>query len=92
MKYWDYSGYFLNINGRVCLENLILFGHGGFGFTYAFAPLLDSVYKKIPKYIKIVICTIIVSCYLVDLSYTHYHPNTGTGITRDFSVKFQLTK
>lgn len=44
------------------------------------------------KDIKIVICTILVSCYLVDLSYTHYHPNTGTGITRDFSVKFQLTK
>lgn len=44
------------------------------------------------KDIKIVICIILVSCYLVDLSYTHYHPNTGTGITRNFSVKFQLTK
>ena len=78
----------LNINGRICLEGLILFGLGGFGFTYIFAPLLDNIYKKIPKYIKIAICVILVSCYLVDLSYTHNHPNTGTGITRDFSVKF----
>lgn len=92
LKYWDYSGYFLNINGRICLEGLILFGLGGFGFTYIFAPLLDTVYKKIPKYIKIAMCTILVSCYLVDLSYTHNHPNTGMGITRNFSVKFQLTK
>ena len=44
------------------------------------------------KDIKIVICIIIVSCFLVDLSYTHYHPNIGMGITRNFSVKFQLTK
>lgn len=92
LKYWDYSGYFLNINGRICLEGLILFGLGGFGFTYIFAPLLDTVYKKIPKYIKIAICTILVVCYLIDLSYTHNHPNTGMGITRNFSMIFQLTK
>ncbi len=92
LKYWDYSGYFLNVNGRICLEGLILFGLGGFGFTYIFAPLLDTVYKKIPNYIKIAICTILVVCYLADLSYTHNHPNTGMGITRNFSMIFQLTK
>ena len=29
LKYWGYSGYFLNVNGRISLEGLILFGHGG---------------------------------------------------------------
>ena len=46
-RWWDYSNKKFNINGRICLEGLILFGLGGFGFTYIFAPLLDTFYKKI---------------------------------------------
>ena len=25
-KWWDYSGYFLNLNGRICLEGALVFG------------------------------------------------------------------
>ena len=88
LKYWDYSGYFLNINGRICLEGLILFGLGGFGFTYIIAPLLNVFYKKIPKFIKISLCTLLITGYIIDLSNTHNHPNTGVGITRDFSIQW----
>lgn len=28
-KWWDYSGYFLNLNGRICAEGLLVFGIGG---------------------------------------------------------------
>ena len=28
-KWWDYSGYFLNLNGRICAEGLLAFGIGG---------------------------------------------------------------
>jgi len=30
-KWWDYSGYFLNLNGRICAEGLLVFGLGGYG-------------------------------------------------------------
>ena len=30
MKWWDYSGYFLNLHGKICLEGLIVFGLGGY--------------------------------------------------------------
>ena len=28
-KWWDYTGYFLNVNGRICLEGLFVFGLAG---------------------------------------------------------------
>lgn len=28
MHWWDYSGYFLNLNGRICAEGLFVFGVG----------------------------------------------------------------
>lgn len=29
MKWWDYSGYFLTLQGRICLEGIVVFGIGG---------------------------------------------------------------
>ena len=47
MKWWDYTGYFLNINGRICLEGLIVFGLGAAAVTYFIGPLLNYYFKKI---------------------------------------------
>lgn len=52
LKYWDYSGYFLNLHGRICLEGLIVFALGGCAATYIVAPLLDNLYSKINLNIK----------------------------------------
>ncbi len=55
VKWWDYSSYFLNINGRVCLEGLIVFGLAGSGVTYLIAPILDNFYQKININVRSVI-------------------------------------
>ena len=59
MKWWDYTGYFLNIKGRVCLEGLFVFALGGAAVTYFVAPLLDNIYLRIKSNIKIVICIVL---------------------------------
>ena len=28
-RWWDYTGYFLNLHGRICAEGLLVFGIGG---------------------------------------------------------------
>ena len=28
-RWWNYNGYFLNLNGRICAEGLLVFGLGG---------------------------------------------------------------
>ena len=81
MKWWDYSGYFLNLHGRICFEGLLVFGLGGCTITYLIAPLLDDLYSKIIPKIKIIICILLLATYGTDLVYSFHHPNTGKGIT-----------
>ena len=45
-RWWDYSDYWLNLNGRICMEGLILFGFGGMFVVYIAAPFLDSKMQK----------------------------------------------
>lgn len=80
-KWWDYSGYFLNINGRVCAEGLLVFGLGGCAIIYFAAPLFDDLYKKIPHKIQIMLCIILLGTFGTDVAYSHKHPNKGKGIT-----------
>ena len=82
LKYWDYTGYFLNLHGRTCLEVLIVFGLGGCAFTYLFAPLLNNIYvKKVTPLAKKVLCIVLLIFFSIDLVYSKYHPNTGEGIS-----------
>ena len=81
MKWWDYSGYIFNIDGRVCLEGLIIFGLGGCAFTYCLAPLIDNLYKNINPNLKSTICLILILLFAVDMVYSHFNPNCGDGIT-----------
>lgn len=81
MKYWDYTGYFLNIQGRVCLEGLLVFGIAGLAATYLIAPALDDLYKKIPQKYKTAICAALIAVFAADLVYSHIVPNSGEGIT-----------
>ena len=45
-KWWDYTGYFLNLHGRICAEGLLVFGVGGMAFVYVIAPLIDNWVKE----------------------------------------------
>ncbi|MGL4667013.1 MAG: putative ABC transporter permease [Saezia sp.] len=45
---WNYSEYFLNINGRVCLWNTALFGILALVVMYVFQPFFNRYLHKIP--------------------------------------------
>lgn len=90
-RWWNYDGYFLNIQGRICLENLLAFGIGGCLFIYFLAPFLDSIFIKIKKPIKIIICIILIILYIIDSNYSGDHPNMGKGISRDLPTT-KITK
>ena len=80
-KWWDYTGYYLNINGRVCAEGLLVFGLGGAIFVYFVAPLVDNVVRKINTKLLLVICIILIASFTVDARISAKHPNQGKGIT-----------
>ena len=81
IRWWDYSGYFLNIHGRVCAEGLLVFGLGGIILVYMLAPLIDNLLKRVNPKKLIVICCILLSLFIFDHIYSHYYPNEGKGIT-----------
>lgn len=80
-KWWDYSGYFLNIHGRVCAEGLLVFGLGGIMLVYILAPLIDNLLQRVNPKKLIVTCCILLSLFIFDHIYSHYYPNEGKGIT-----------
>lgn len=83
-KWWDYSGYFLNIHGRVCAEGLLVFGVCGLAFIYVLAPLLDDRVRKWNKAILTPVAVILSAVFVFDMVYSRISPNTGSGITGDF--------
>ncbi|MBR1459973.1 MAG: putative ABC transporter permease, partial [Oscillospiraceae bacterium] len=91
MRWWDYTGYFLNLNGRICSEGLLVFGLGGLAVVYLIAPLLDQQISKLKNTQVIAACLILLAAYNVDAVYTKYHPNVGKGIT-DYSAYQEADK
>lgn len=90
-RWWDYSGFLFNLNGRICLEGLIVFGLGGCAFIYVLAPMLDEFYQKIPKRVQTLVCVILLVFFAGDLGLSYLHPNTGKGIS-DYPTRPPVVK
>ncbi len=80
-KWWDYSGYFLNIQGRVCAEGLLAFGILGSVIIYLLAPALDTMTRQLPVKAFTIAVAVVMCVFLVDNTYSSKHPNMGEGIT-----------
>ena len=79
--WWEYTGYFLNLKGRICAEGLLLFGIGGMAFIYIIGPFFDNIFRKIPPNKMVAICCILAVFFGADVIYSSIKPNTGAGIT-----------
>lgn len=87
MKWWDYSGYFLNLHGRICAEGLLVFGLGGMAVVYALAPLLDNIIQKMRPGILVFLCILLLTLIGADILHSSQNPNTGDGITSFFEIR-----
>ena len=85
--YWDYSQYAFNLHGRICLESLLVFGIGGCGFAYIFAPTLDNLFRRLDKRTKYILCAVLIAAFATDFVYCRIAgPNSGDGISSVKSV------
>lgn len=80
-RWWDYSGYFLNLHGRICAEGLLVFALGGICVVYVLAPLIDMKLRKVNKKFLVTVATILLLFFLIDVIYSTKHPNSGVGIS-----------
>ena len=74
----------MNLNGRICLEGVLLFGFAGFAFTYVISPWLDDQYIKMDTKKRKILCAILLLLFVADLIWSIMVPNTGNGVTGEF--------
>ena len=92
-KWWDYTGYFLNLNGRICGEGLLVFGLGGLAIVYFLAPVIDNalrVLRKMNPKALMLVALLLVGSFAVDQVYSKKHPNTGEGISTGGSTQVAM--
>ena len=81
IRWWDYSGYFMNLNGRICLEGAVIFGLACCAVVYFAGPLLGGLIDKLSPAAQNTLCAVLVALFAADAVYSHFHPNQGAGIT-----------
>lgn len=84
-RWWDYSNYRFNINGRICLETTIPFGIFGSLIMYVSNPFLIKYITRVDNAILTIISSVIAIIFLVDNIVSFKIMFGVRGITRDFN-------
>ncbi len=69
-RWWDYSNKKFNINGRVCLDNLIMFGIAASVIMFIFNPFIIKWIDRIPHNICNVSAAVLSILFLLDLIFS----------------------
>ena len=86
MRWWDYTGYFLNLHGRICGEGLVVFMLGGMMAVYLLVPAIDAMTMRLKPRLLVCVCLILMACFTADLVYSFINPNKGDGITNELDM------
>ena len=89
MRWWDYYGYFLNLDGRICAEGLMFFGIGCLGFVYLAAPMVDMMVSKLRPAVVMTVGVCLSLAFCTDAIFSQKYPNVGYGITEYRPVEMQ---
>ncbi len=65
-RWWDYSNSKFNINGRICLVNMILFGIGGCLILYIANPFITHILSLIPGQLLTIMAIVLFVIFLTD--------------------------
>lgn len=84
IRWWDYSGHFLNLQGRICLLGAVTFGLGGALLVCLLLPLYERWYQKMPKGWRIGLTLLFLIVFILDATYCAMRPNVGEGISATF--------
>lgn len=79
--FWDYRGYFLNIDGKVSLEGLLLFGTLCMFAVYIVGPLFNHFLKGFSVNLRRNVAIILIVIIVVDFVFSIIYPRSGLGIS-----------
>lgn len=81
MRWWDYSGQFMNLNGHICLLCAVGFGLGGMLLNCYLMPFYMRLYHRFSAKRRKILCTLLLVLFAVDCIWCLVSPNTGENIT-----------
>ncbi len=87
MRWWDYSGQFMNLNGHICLLSVMCFGLGGMLLNCYAMPVYMRLYHKLGQVRRWLICTVLSVLFAVDFIWCLVNPHTGENVTIDTFFK-----
>lgn len=85
LKWWDYSELPLNLDGRIWIGSLALFGVCGLAMVYLLYPNLTKAFNHLQLRPKKILCFALVVFFCADFIYSSDVPNTGEGITNEIT-------
>ena len=75
LRWWDYTDYKFNLNGRVCLLNSVLFGIGGIIVIKVLNPFLSWLVYLMPSTVTIWVGIILFLIFVIDFIVSCYITN-----------------
>ncbi len=66
-RWWDYTRYKFNINGRICLETMIPFGLAGLLVMYIVNPFIMQIINNIPSLLLTIISFTLFILFMIDI-------------------------
>ena len=66
IKLWDYTGWPFNIQGRICLQNSLLFGGLGLLLLYVIRPFANTLLGNIPQSVAIALAGALLGILIID--------------------------
>ena len=77
MKWWDYSKFAFNLNGRICLIGLIAFSLLALFVMYYVLPLIEKMYNKMNIKFRDILIYLLIVLFVADFTYSTFFPNTS---------------
>ena len=69
-KWWEYDQYKFNINGRICLQNTLLFGLGSLIIIYFADPLITKILLNVSDQVRIILAICFFIIFIFDCIYS----------------------
>lgn len=80
-RWWDYSGYFMNLHGRICLLSVTVFGLAGMALNCLLMPSYMKLYHKMSRRWRIALSLLLLAVFVADATYCAVCPHMGKHIT-----------
>lgn len=80
-RWWDYSAWPLDLNGRVCLGSLAAFAGAGWLLVRLLGPALAQGLARLPQPLRAGACRVLCALFALDAALSLVRPNIGVGIS-----------